>query len=81
MISALLIMISILCGWFFIGIGDDDLNPLVGLAVIPFGILYFLGFILSGTLFWYSCEEKIKTKTITLINLLIFLGILIVGFI
>ena len=79
-VSVILLIFSLFCGWFFIGV-DDEPNPAVAFAVIPMGVLYIVGALTSAGLLWYSIGEQLKTKIISLINVLIYLGILIMGLI
>jgi len=77
-VSVILLIACLFCGWFFLGV-DDDSFPIVAFAVVPIGILYVVGALTSVGLLWYSFEEQLKTKTVTLINVIIYLGILIIG--
>lgn len=79
-VSVVILIISLFCGYFFLGI-DNDPNPAVAFAVLPIGILYLVGTLTSIGLLWYSIAEQLKTKIINLINVLIYLGILIIGLI
>lgn len=79
-VSAILIIISLLCFWFFFNM-DEDPNPMVAFALIPITILYLVGLITSVVFVWYSYGERLKTKIITSISFLVYLGILIHGLI
>ncbi|WP_075591403.1 hypothetical protein [Labilibacter marinus] len=78
--SILLLIISVVCGWFLFGINDNT-NPAVAFAVIPIGILYIAGALTSACLLWYSYAEQMKTKVIASISFLTYFGILIAAFI
>ena len=76
LVSVILIANSLFCFSFFFNM-DEDPNPMVAFGLIPIVILYIVGFITSAVLLWYSFGEKLKTKIITSISLVIYIGIII----
>ena len=71
------ILIAIGCCIWFMGLTDDS-SPMTGFAIIPLGIVYFVGLIFSVILHIMTKENEYKTKTITTINLIVYLCSLLV---